>query len=132
VSDDNTIETIEDVDRLKPGEWVIDADGDPLCLVDTHLGWPQRMWMHKARKGFVGVCSAIERATFPLARAEIAEDFECQHRSGTNECGHCHICGQVVGESRPLFFDAETAAMVSAAGRHNARVDADHQIGDRP
>lgn len=100
MSDENVIENVAGLNRLTPGEWVIDADGDALCLVDTHLGWPQRMWMPKAKKGTVGLVVSLEHARFPVALAEIDPSYVCTHGRGTNECGHCYLCGVVVAEAR--------------------------------
>jgi len=130
MTEDNVIEDVAGLDRIAPGEWVIDADGDALCLVDTYLGWPQRMWMPKAKKGRVGLVVSLEQARFPVALAEIDPKYVCKHGRGTNECGHCYLCGAVVGEASPRYFDAETMAVVREAGRMNAAYDAAHRSGD--
>lgn len=130
MSDENVIEDVTGLDRLTPGEWVIDADGDALCLVDTHLGWPQRMWMPKAKKGCVGLVVSLESARFPVALAEIDPEYVCKHGRGTNECGHCYLCGAVVGEVSPRYFDAETLAVVREAGRMNSAYDDARRSGD--
>lgn len=120
MSDENVIEDVAGLDRLTPGEWVIDADGDALCLVDTHLGWPQRMWMPKAKRGTLGLVVSLEHARFPVALAEIDPSYVCEHGRGTNECGHCYLCGVVVAEARPRYFDAATLEVVREAGRMNS------------
>jgi hypothetical protein len=127
MSDENVIKSMEGLDALAPGEWVIDADGDALCLIDTHLGWPQRMWMPKAVKGRVGLVVSLEHARFPVALAEIDPEYVCKHGRGTNECGHCYLCGVVVSEPRHLVFDDETLEVVREAGRANAAYDAGHR-----
>lgn len=124
MSDENVIEDVAGLDRLTPGEWVIDADGDALCLVDTHLGWPQRMWMPKAKKNTLGLVVSLEHARFPVALAEVDPEYVCKHNRGTNECGHCYLCGVVVSDARPMYFDAATLDVVREAGRANAEVDA--------
>lgn len=125
--DEFEIATVEETDRLTPGTWVIDADGDALCLVDTHMGFPQRMWMVKARKGRVSLLVDLPSATFPVHEAEIDPDFRCEHRHGKNEMGHCYVCGQVVGELRPVTFSDEQMAVFRAAAAHNARIDGKEQ-----
>nr|WP_278101128.1 hypothetical protein [Microbacterium proteolyticum] len=127
MTDENVIKTVEGLDALTPGEWVIDADGDALCLVDTYLGWPQRMWMPKAKKGRVGLVVSLGHATFPVALAKIDPEYVCKHGRGTNECGHCYVCGAVVGERSERHFDAETMAVVREAGRMNAAYDEAHR-----
>lgn len=124
MSVENVIKDLAGLDRLAPGEWVIDADGDALCLVDTHLGWPQRMWMPKAKKGRVGLVVSLEHARFPVELAEINPEYVCKHNRGANECGHCYLCGVVVSDSSPRYFDAVTMEVVREAGRMNADADA--------
>lgn len=89
-----------EVDSLPVGQWAVTADGLNVCLVDTHLGWPQRMWMHPGGRAH----SAIDRVTYPLRLADIIEAEPCPHSWGTQECGHCRRCGQVVAEPRELVF----------------------------
>lgn len=125
MSDEYEIATVEDTDRLEPGAWVIDADGDALCLVDTHLGFPQRMWMPKAKAGRVGLMVNLESATYPLHEAESDPDYVCPHSRGSNEMGHCYLCGQVVGELRPVTFSDDQMTVFRAAARHNARIDSE-------
>lgn len=123
-SDENVIEDIAGLDRLTPGEWVIDAEGDALCLADTHLGGPQRIGMPKAVKGRVGLVASLEHARIPVALAEIDPEYVCKHNHGVNERGHCYLCGAVVGEASPRYFDAPTLEVVREAGRLNAAADA--------
>jgi hypothetical protein len=96
----NIISTPEEAGSLEPGQWVIDADGTARCLVDTHMGFPQRMWMSKRGRSF----AAIDAVTFPVHLADIdweSSDYPdgCPHEWGANECGHCSHCGQVSGQS---------------------------------
>ena len=78
--DEFEIATVEETDRLTPGTWVIDADGDALCLVDTHMGFPQRMWMVKARKGRVSLLVDLPSATIS---ASVASTGAARTRWGT-------------------------------------------------
>ncbi|GGM77335.1 hypothetical protein GCM10012275_55010 [Longimycelium tulufanense] len=95
----NTIFTSAEVESLPVGQWVIDADGTPLCLVDTNVGWPQRMWMHQGGCTF----SAIDRTAYPLRLADVEQ--ECPHSWGTNEYGHCRRCGAVVAAPENLTWN---------------------------
>lgn len=83
--------------ELPDGQWVIDATGKGHCLIDTHLGWPQRMAAHK--RSLV----ALDGLEYPLQLADFVGD--CDHGWGTRELGHCYNCGKVVGEPRPLYVD---------------------------
>ena len=96
-----TIATPADVDQLTPGQWVWDANNQALCLVDTYVGWPQRMWMDRRGGHFVVAIDATDIVAYPLTLAEVAEpDDTCQHRQ-TQEMGHCCRCGRVVADPRP-------------------------------
>lgn len=116
----NTISTPEEAAELPVGQWVFDADGTPLCLVDTHLGWPQRMFMTSFAKSF----TAVDGVAYPLELADVTDDDQCPHSWGFNECGHCKRCGVVVGESEPLFFEPDALAVFRAAAEQNSRIDA--------
>lgn len=93
----NTIFTPEEVDALPVGQWVVDADGTARCLVNTNVGWPQRMFMTSS-----GSYTATDYVAYPLRLADLEDDFVCAHAWGTNECGHCRCCGQVVAPAREL------------------------------
>lgn len=123
MSDEFTISSAEGTDRLTPGTWVIDADGHALCLVDTHMGFPQRMWMVKARKGMIGLHVDLSSAIYPVQEAAIAPDYVCKHHRGTNEMGHCYLCGQVIGELRPVTFDDRQMEVLRIAAEHNSRLN---------
>lgn len=123
MSEEFRIATAEETDRLTPGTWVIDADGDALCLVDTHMGFPQRMWMVKAKKGRVGLVVNLPSATYPVHEAEIDPDHVCPHSRGSNEMGHCYLCGQVIGELRPITFSDDQMDVFRSVAEHNTRVD---------
>lgn len=90
-----TVTSAEEAANLPLGQWVLDPDGRGLCLVDTHIGWPQRMWMSGA------AYYALTFVTYPMVLAEV--DGPCDHSAGTQECGHCVRCGAVVGEAAPLY-----------------------------
>lgn len=83
--------------ELPVGQWVIDPDNRGWCLVDTNVGWPQRMWMD-GRGGYV----SVESLTYPVQLADVDEDPPCPHPRGFNECGHCKRCGVLAGPVREL------------------------------
>jgi hypothetical protein len=116
-SDTFKIPTAEEAAALPAGTWVADAEGTFWCLVDTHLGGPQRMAMDKGGRSFI----ALEGLSYPLDEAEI--NGECRHSRGANEMGHCLRCGQVTGELRPVTFDAETRQLMHEVALHNARYE---------
>jgi hypothetical protein len=90
------IETPAEAWRLPLGTWVYDRRGVKWCLVDTHVGWPQRMFMSTGSRS----CVSVEWMSYPLAEAVLYGD--CTHSWGTQECGHCRSCGQLVGEPKNL------------------------------
>lgn len=96
----NTIHAPSEAETLLPGQWVIDADGTNLCLVDTHLGWPQRMFMTCGGRSY----TSTRHVSYPLRLADLADETPCPHQWGVQECGHCKRCGVVVGEARPMVF----------------------------
>lgn len=91
--------TPAEAENLEPGQWVIDADGAQLCLVDTNVGWPQRMWMLPGGRAYI----ATDCATYPLNLMDL--DEECPHWWGTQECGHCRRCGQVIEPPKDLRWN---------------------------
>jgi hypothetical protein len=100
---ETTVASPAAVNALQPGQWVWAPDGTPLCLVDTHVGWPQRMWMHQDGRSY----TAVDRVPYPLTLAEINEPPDaCRHRR-TQECGHCTRCGRVVAEPRLLHLTVQ-------------------------
>jgi hypothetical protein len=100
MSDDaSLIETPEDAAALPVEQWVVAADDRKYCLVDTYVGWPQRMWMSPGGMSHTG----LEHIAYPLRLADLAEPEDaCPHSWGTQECGHCKRCGRVVAEARPM------------------------------
>lgn len=113
------IETVEGTDRLAPGTWVIDANGKELCLVNTHMGFAQRMWLVRGR---IGLMVHLRRAAYPVHVAKLVDPSACKHRHGTNELGHCYVCGQVCEAPRGgITFDAEQMEVFRAAAQANAR-----------
>lgn len=116
--------TADDARLLPPGQWCLDATGTVYCLVDTHLGFPQRMAMSKGGRGF----TALDNIEYPLHLADF--DGDCEHRWGANEMGHCRRCGQVSHDAHPTHFDAEQMRVFRLAAEHNARV-AGSQEADR-
>lgn len=85
------IDTPAEAWKLPVGTWVYDRKGGLWCLVDTHVIWSQRMFMSTGNRS----CVSVEWMAYPLAEAERYSD--CPHLWGTQECGHCRCCGQVVG-----------------------------------
>lgn len=90
MTESNTIETVEGLRDLPIGTWVIDAEDEPWCLVNTYVMFPQVMWMRAKGRSF----QAVENIALPVGLADFQGD--CEHRWGHNECGHCRRCGQVV------------------------------------
>lgn len=113
--DENQIADADGARAAQDGQWVEDSEGKPWCLIDTHLGFPQRMAMYKTS------LTAVENLAYPLHLADFVG--ECEHKWGTAELGHCYRCGVVVGEPRPVFFDEGQMALFEAAGRANARAE---------
>ena len=121
---DPIIRTMEAVRALPSGQWVQDADGKVACLMDTHVGFPQRMWGFKTdggTKGRMVYHCALDRIALPLHLADVTGG-ECSHPFH-NECGQCEACGLPgVAEGAPRYFDPEGEAAFRAAAAHNARV----------
>ena len=116
MTDEYEVATADDARLLPPGQWCLDATGTVYCLVDTHMGFPQRMAMSKGGRGF----TALDNIAYPLHLADF--DGECEHRWGANEMGHCRRCGQVSHDARPTHFDAEQMRVFRLAAEHNKRV----------
>jgi hypothetical protein len=93
----NEVATAEDAKELPSGQWVEDANGKAFCLIDTHMGWPQRMAMRGS------TLQALERLSYPLHLADFVG--ECEHKWGTHELGQCRRCGVVIAEPHPVTFD---------------------------
>lgn len=103
------IETPDQAAQLPVGTWVYDRHGVTWCWVDTSVVWPQRMF---ARDG-MSLCVSQEWIEYPLAEAELVSG--CEHLWGTQECGHCKSCGEVIGEPKArhwtiLTFDGPERA----------------------
>jgi hypothetical protein len=96
MTDDCMVFTEDEAYELPVGQWVIDANGTQRCLVDTHVGWPQRMFMSNGGSTYVGV----HFVDYPLRLADVID--ECPHLWGTQECGHCKRCGALVSEPKNL------------------------------
>lgn len=93
------IATAAEAELLLIGQWVVDAGGTSRCLVNTHVGWPQRMWMSGGGRAY----TCIEGAAYPLRLVDLEEGPDaCPHRWGTTECGHCYRCGVVAGPVKDL------------------------------
>ena len=115
------INSVDEVlDRVKPSEWVLDANDEPWCLVETHVMVAQKMWMSgRGPKRYV----ALECIAYPISEAKIEEGFSCDHPR-VNECGHCERCGQIVGDAEawrtrqwgwglpPGLTEAQTVALM--------------------
>lgn len=113
---ENVVLTPEEAKALPDGQWVQDASGQAYCLIDTHMGWPQRMAMFKRS------LKSLDSIEYPLHLADFQGD--CEHKWGSHDLGHCVRCGVVVAEPRPMFFDAETHDVIRAAAAHNAHLEA--------
>jgi hypothetical protein len=107
-----TIETVEAAKSLPDGQWIQDADGDYACLIDTHMGFPQRMAMSKGGR----YLAALHRLTFPLSLADFVGD--CEHKWGLIGEGHCRRCGHLIAWS-PVVFDEEVMDTFHAAAKAN-------------
>lgn len=104
MTDTCTINTPAEVAALPLGQWVVAANDRKYCLVDTYVGWPQRMWMSPGGMGHTG----IEHIPYPLRLADLIEGEDaCTHEWGTQEMGHCKRCGRVVAEATPMPADPE-------------------------
>ena len=112
----NTIGTVDEAALLPGGQWVLDSNGTKLCLIETHMGWHQRMWMVADARRFLSLSSAA----YPVHLADFVG--ECGHTRGHNECGYCYRCGQLVGESNWQEFAPEDLAVVRAIAEHNSRL----------
>lgn len=93
------IENPDQVADLPVGQWVWDVNDTPMCLVDTNVGWPQRMFMSNGGSAYTG----IKHVEYPLRLADVADG--CPHSWGTNECGHCKRCGVVCGPVKNLDWN---------------------------
>jgi len=99
MTDPYLIETPEQAADLPLCQWVVAADDHKYCLVDTCVGWHQRMWMSPGGMGHTG----IEHIPYPLRLADLDEPADaCPHSWGTQEMGHCRRCGRVVAEATPM------------------------------
>jgi len=99
MTDKNEVLTTEAAYALPDATWVFDSTDNPYCLINTHMGFPQRMAMAKGGRSL----TALDNLTYPLHLAEFTDD--CEHKWGTHELGHCHRCGQVCTEPRPLYLE---------------------------
>lgn len=109
------------LDRIEPGEWVLDAEGNPWCLMNTHVMVAQVMWKAGRAHHYV----ALDQVSFPIYEAEF--NGECEHKR-TQECGHCERCGAVVGDPEtwkhieygfglpPGLSDAQQVAFLDQVG----------------
>ena len=115
----DTIATPAEAAVLALGQWVWDADGTPRCLVDTHIGWAQRMWMSQGGAAY----TAVDGVPYPLTLAEPDEPADFCAHARTQECGHCRRCGRVVAEPRPLLAEPgaldELRAVLAATSRRD-------------
>lgn len=96
---DTTVNSTQEAEALPPGQWAIGPDGRGMCLVDTNVGWSQRMWMSDNGRSY----DALDNVTYPMTLADVDED--CPHSWGTQECGHCRHCGAVVEAPRDLDWN---------------------------
>ncbi|TDW31000.1 hypothetical protein [Cryobacterium psychrophilum] len=115
MSEKNEVATTEDAKAQPDGQWVEDANGKAYCLIDTHMGFPQRMAMHKRN------LTNVDNLAYPLHLCRFVGG--CEHKWGTHGLGHCIRCGVVVDEPRPMTFDDEGMELFRFAAEHNARAD---------
>jgi len=125
MTDANTITTIDQMADLPAGQWALTDDGKALCLYDTHMGFPQRMWGSKldyGTKGAVYSFTSLEGAPLPLHLADVQADG-CLHRR-TNECGQCLFCGKPeIVPGQPLYL-ADDGDLFRAVAEHNSKIKA--------
>ena len=57
MSDEKTVVSADEAAKLPAGQWVADKGGTFWCLVDTHMGFPQRMAMSKGGRSYCGQVS---------------------------------------------------------------------------
>lgn len=110
MTDADLIASLSEVDALAPGQWVWAADDTVWCLVNTCVGWPQRMWMAHERRGLY---VALDGIPYPLLLTE-PEGPPCEHSWGAQECGHCKRCGAVVVDASPESASPEALAELRA------------------
>ena len=121
------VTTSDEVAALPVGQLAITADGDVICLFDTHIGFPQRMWGRKPNGGTRGRFSSFSHLgsielPIDLADLDWGDGPRCQHPA-TNECGQCLNCGEPnVGEHREMYLDPEGMAAFRWAAEANSRL----------
>jgi hypothetical protein len=94
---DNTITTIEQLEALPLGQWIIDADGEGWALFDTNMGGRQRMWRDQKGKLFV----AHSEIKLPAGIADPEFDTPCEHTKLNFEGWQCNRCAAVINEPPP-------------------------------
>jgi hypothetical protein len=119
----NTIATIEEAKALPDGQWAQDADGTFVCLMDTHMGWPQRMAMPKGGRSL----HSLEQLVFPLHLCDLALDEPCPHKWGLIGEGHCRRCGELI-DWRPMYLDGPPVGMF----QHVVPESPDLSTGEKP
>jgi hypothetical protein len=94
---DNTITTIEQLEALPLGQWIIDADGAGWALFDTNMGGRQRMWRDQKGKFFVA------HSEVKLPALLVVPEFEtpCEHAKLNFEGWQCNRCAAVINEPPP-------------------------------
>jgi hypothetical protein len=93
---ENEIATPAEAEVLPDGQWVLAADGKAWCLLDTHMGFPQRM------AGQGRSLTNLDNLAYPLHLADF--QGECEHRWGHHELGQCIRCGVRVADPTPMYF----------------------------
>lgn len=102
------IKTADEARELPDGTWVTDVDEHPWCILDTHMGFPQRM------AGYKRLLTNLDNLAYPLSLAAFQGD--CDHRWGTHEMGQCIRCGVRVSEPRPRYFQGPPFGMFQEVG----------------
>jgi len=119
---EHAINNVEEASLLPAGQWARDASGMAICLMETHMGFPQRMWGSKidgGTKGHIVRYCSLDRAAYPLHLGD-ADTDACSHAK-SNECGQCTVCGLPgATDASPLHFDKQGEDAFRMAAEHNA------------
>lgn len=89
------ITTVEELERLPLGQWILDADGQPWVLIDTNVMVRQRMWRDKRGHYYVSHSGVKLPATL------VVLEGGCDHVKLNVEGWQCARCGHVVNEPPP-------------------------------
>jgi hypothetical protein len=93
VTETNILTTAQEAKEQPDGQWVLADDGTAWCLVDTHMGWPQRMAMARGGRSLTALDSG--ELVYPLHLADW-DGEPCPHTWGLVAEGHCRRCGALI------------------------------------